>query len=74
MMAKQMYLFTVQQLIAPMMIYGLGQTVKYKVTEGKKGLVGQDVEILLTALERRWLRQGKNLIPRENSIPNLDGC
>ena len=48
----------------------VGQTVKYKVTEGKKGLVGQDVEILLTALERRWLRQGKNLIPRENSIPN----
>ena len=48
----------------------VGQTVKYKVTEGKKGLVGQDVEILLTTLERRWLRQGKNLIPRENSIPN----
>ena len=48
----------------------VGQTVKYKVTEGKKGLVGQDVEILLTAFERRWLRQGKNLIPRENNIPN----
>jgi len=48
----------------------VGQTVKYQVTEGKKGLVGKDVEILLTALERRWLRQGKNLIPRENNMPN----
>ena len=42
----------------------VGQRVKYKVVEGEKGLVAQNVEVLLTPTERRWLRQGKAIIPR----------
>ena len=42
----------------------IGQRVKYSVVEGEKGLVAQNVEVLLTPTERRWLRQGKAIIPR----------
>ena len=42
----------------------VGQRVKYSVVEGEKGLVAQNVEVLLTPTERRWLRQGKAIIPR----------
>ena len=42
----------------------IGQRVRYNVVEGEKGLVAQDVEVLLTPTERRWLRQGKAIIPR----------
>ena len=42
----------------------VGQRVKYNVVEGEKGLVAKNVEVLLTATERRWLRQGKTIIPR----------
>jgi len=42
----------------------VGQRVKYNVIEGEKGLIAQNVEILLTPTERRWLRQGKSIIPR----------
>ncbi len=42
----------------------VGQRVKYNVVEGEKGLVAQHVEVLLTPTERRWLRQGKAIIPR----------
>ena len=46
----------------------VGQKVRFTVKEGKKGLVGHDVELVLTALEKRWLTQGKNLIPRESVL------
>lgn len=46
----------------------VGQKVRFTVTEGKKGLVGHDVELVLTAVEKRWLSQGKNLIPRESVL------
>ncbi len=42
----------------------VGQRVKYNVVEGDKGLVAKNVEILLTPTERRWLRQGKTIIPK----------
>ena len=42
----------------------IGQRVKYNIVEGEKGLVAQNVEVLLTPTERRWLRQGKAIIPR----------
>ncbi len=42
----------------------VGQRVKYSTIEGEKGLVAQNVEVLLTPTERRWLRQGKAIIPR----------
>ncbi len=42
----------------------VGQRVKYSIIEGEKGLVAQNVEVLLTPTERRWLRQGKAVIPR----------
>ena len=42
----------------------VGQRVKYNIVEGEKGLVAQNVEVLLTPTERRWLRQGKTIIPR----------
>ncbi len=42
----------------------VGQRVKYNVVEGEKGLVAKNVEVLLTSTERRWLRQGKTIIPR----------
>ena len=42
----------------------VGQRVKYNVVEGEKGLVAKNVEVLLTPTERRWLRQGKTIIPR----------
>ncbi|MDE0636261.1 MAG: cold shock domain-containing protein [Candidatus Poribacteria bacterium] len=42
----------------------VGQRVKYTVVEGEKGLVAKNVEVLLTPTERRWLRQGKTIIPR----------
>ena len=42
----------------------VGQRVKYTVVEGDKGLVAKNVEVLLTPTERRWLRQGKSIIPR----------
>ena len=46
----------------------VGQRVRFNVKEGKKGLVGHDIELLLTAIEKRWLSQGKNLIPRESVL------
>ena len=46
----------------------VGQKVRFAVKEGKKGLVGHDIELVLTALEKRWLSQGKNLIPRESVL------
>ena len=46
----------------------VGQKVRFTVKEGKKGLVGHDIELVLTALEKRWLSQGKNLIPRESVL------
>ena len=46
----------------------VGQSVRFNVKEGKKGLVGHDIELLLTAIEKRWLSQGKNLIPRESIL------
>lgn len=46
----------------------VGQKVRFTVKEGKKGLVGHDVELVLTAVEKRWLSQGKNLIPRESAL------
>ena len=42
----------------------VGQRVKYNIVEGDKGLVAKNVEVLLTPTERRWLRQGKTIIPR----------
>ena len=45
----------------------VGQRVKYEVVKGKKGLVAQDAEILLTPIEKRWLSQGKAIIPRDYS-------
>ena len=42
----------------------VGQRVKYNIVEGEKGLVAKNVEVLLTPTERRWLRQGKTIIPR----------
>lgn len=45
----------------------VGQRVKYDVVEGKKGLVAKNVEVLLTQAERRWISQGKTLIPRNYS-------
>ena len=42
----------------------VGQRVKYIVVEGDRGLVAKNVEVLLTPTERRWLRQGKTIIPR----------
>lgn len=49
----------------------VGQRVKYIVVEGDRGLVAKNVEILLTPTERRWLRQGKTIIPRGYSgFPN----
>lgn len=44
---------------------GAGQRVKYEITEGKRGLVARNVEVLLTQLEQKWLRQGKAIIPRD---------
>ena len=46
----------------------VGQKVRFTVKEGKKGRVGHDVELVLTAVEKRWLSQGKNLIPRESVL------
>ena len=46
----------------------VGQKVRFTVKEGKKGLVGHDIELVLTAVEKRWLSQGKNLIPRESVL------
>tara|TARA_B100000029_G_scaffold103768_1_gene94335 strand:- start:417 stop:1253 length:837 start_codon:yes stop_codon:yes gene_type:complete len=46
----------------------VGQRVRFNIKEGKKGLVGHDIELLLTAIEKRWLSQGKNLIPRESVL------
>ena len=46
----------------------VGQKVRFTVKEGKKGLVGHDVELVLTAVEKRWLSQEKNLIPRESVL------
>ena len=46
----------------------VGQKVRFTAKEGKKGLVGHDVELVLTAVEKRWLSQGKNLIPRESAL------
>ena len=43
----------------------VGQRVEYSVVEGKRGLVAQDVEVLLSPIERKWLRQGKAVIPRD---------
>ncbi len=43
----------------------IGQRVEYDVVEGKRGLVAQDVEVLLSPIERKWLRQGKAVIPRD---------
>ena len=49
----------------------VGQRVKYIVVEGDRGLVAKNVEVLLTPTERRWLRQGKTIIPRGYSgFPN----
>ena len=42
----------------------VGQRVKYNIVKGEKGLVAKNVEVLLTPTERRWLRQGKTIIPR----------
>lgn len=42
----------------------VGQRVKFTIVEGDKGLVAKNVEVLLTPTERRWLRQGKTIIPR----------
>ena len=47
----------------------VGQRVKYDVVKGKKGLVAKNAEVLLTQAERRWLSQGKSLIPRNYSGP-----
>ena len=44
---------------------GAGQRVKFDITEGKRGLVARNVEVLLTQLEQKWLRQGKVIIPRD---------
>ena len=44
---------------------GAGQRVRYEITEGKRGLVARNVEVLLTQLEQKWLRQGKAIIPRD---------
>ena len=43
----------------------IGQRVEYSIVEGKRGLVAQDVEVLLSPIERKWLRQGKAVIPRD---------
>lgn len=49
----------------------VGQRVKFIVVEGDRGLVAKNVEVLLTPTERRWLRQGKTIIPRGYSgFPN----
>ena len=44
---------------------GAGQRVRFEITEGKRGLVARNVEVLLTQLEQKWLRQGKAIIPRD---------
>ena len=43
----------------------IGQRVEYDIVNGKRGLVAQDVEVLLSPIERKWLRQGKAVIPRD---------
>ena len=43
----------------------IGQRVEYDIVDGKRGLVAQDVEVLLSPIERKWLRQGKAVIPRD---------
>ena len=46
----------------------VGQHVRYEVAVGDRGPVAQNVQILLTPLEQKRLRQGKVVIPR-NYIP-----
>ena len=48
---------------------GAGQRVKFDIVEGKRGLVARNVEALLTPLERKRLRQGKVIIPRDYAKP-----
>ena len=43
----------------------VGQRVEYKVVEGNRGSVAQNVEFILTPLEQKRLSQGKVVIPRD---------
>lgn len=42
-----------------------GQRVKYDVVAGQKGLIAQNVEVLLTPIEQKRRSQGKVVIPRD---------
>ena len=47
----------------------VGQYVRYEVAVGDRGPVAQNVQILLTPLEQKRLRQGKAVIPRDYTQP-----
>ena len=47
----------------------IGQYVRYEVVLGDRGPVAQNVQILLTPIEQKRLRQGKAVIPRNYTPP-----
>ena len=47
----------------------VGQYVRYEVAVGDRGPVAQNVKVLLTPLEKKRLRQGKAVIPRNYTSP-----
>ena len=47
----------------------VGQYVRYEVAVGDRGPVAQNVQVLLTPLEQKRLRQGKAVIPRNYTTP-----
>jgi CspA family cold shock protein len=47
----------------------IGQYVRYEVVVGDRGPVAQNVQVLLTPIEQKRLRQGKAVIPRNYTPP-----
>ena len=47
----------------------IGQYVRYEVVVGDRGPVAQNVQVLLTPIEQKRLRQGKAVIPRSYTPP-----
>ncbi len=47
----------------------IGQYVRYEVVLGDRGPVAQNVQVLLTPIEQKRLRQGKAVIPRNYTPP-----
>ena len=47
----------------------IGQYVRYEVVLGDRGPVAQNVQVLLTPIEQKRLRQGKAVIPRSYTPP-----